>query len=92
MKNSKNIFTPTKDMWYIYFNFYTNNQNDINNFKKELKSNYSFIIGFKEKDILFNSKQLLVYVTSKDETEKLKNENTLKLYQKYVGNGGYQSE
>ena len=88
VSDSKN-FIPTKDMWYIFFNFYINDQDEINRFKNDLKNKYNFILGFVEDTGMFGSKRLLVYVSSEEEVKKLKNNETLKLYQKYVGDGGY---
>ena len=82
-------FTPSSDMWYVYFNFYTNDDNDIDDFKKELKENNPFILGFVEDTGMFGSKRVLVYVSTEYETKKLKNKHTLEIYQKYVGDGGY---
>ena len=85
-------FIPTKDMWYVFFNFYTNTKDDINKFKDALKDKYDFILGFVEEIGMFNSKRLLVYVSTEEETKKLKNHETLKLYQEYVGEGGYKAK
>ena len=86
--NSNNKFIPTKDMWYVYFSFYNNSDSEIQEFKDKLNGLYDFILGFIVEDEMFNSKKLIVYTFSKAETEKLKNDTTLKLYKKCIGENG----
>lgn len=83
-------FIPTKNMWYVYFNFYGNNSDELKEFKEEMEKLYDFILGFKERIGIFGTRQVLVYVSSEEETNRIKNEKTLNLYQKYVGKNGFQ--
>jgi len=89
-ETDNNTFNPSKDMWYIYFNFYTNTQDEIEKFKNDLKEKHPFILGFVDRDIYFNGKQVLVYVNSNEEVGLIKNnDDTQKIYNKYVGDGGH---
>jgi hypothetical protein len=76
-------FIPTKEMWHVYFCFYTNSIEEIETFKKQLKDLYPYILGFKKTDDIDRYK-LLVYVTSQEECNKMKNAKTLELYNEFV--------
>ena len=88
-KNKKKSFTPTSDMFYIFFRFYTNTSEEISEFKKKIQENNSFILGVTEVNNGVAGIQVNIYVKEGD-VSKLKSEETLNLYQSYVGNNGFQ--
>lgn len=89
--NKKESFTPTSDMFYIYFRFYNNTSEEISEFKSRIKDQNSFILGLTESFGDFDGVQVNVYVKEED-LDRLKNENTLELYQNYVGDKGHKVE
>lgn len=81
-------FRATSEMWYVYFNFYTNNQEEINEFKAELKKRFDFILGFVQYFSPFGVNRVVAYVPSQEEADTIKDGDTLELYQSYTRKNG----
>ena len=84
-------FKPTKDMWYNHFHFYKNDVKETKKFKKELKTLYPNILGFVDQKNYVSRlnfvpcHRILAYVSSKEESTSMINDQTSDLYKKYVG-------